>query len=85
MQALYKLAENGVFDYESEGIQYQYKTCAEDEIESYVKAGWITEFAKLKGGNDGLQRKDEENKQEARQIGQEVLEPKRRGRKPKAE
>ena len=82
MQALYKLAENGVFDYESEGIQYQYKTCSEDEIESYVKAGWITEFAKLKGKQNGSEEKTNE---EAGQIGQEVLEHKRRGRKPKAE
>lgn len=79
MQALYKLPIDGVYDYETEGIQYFYATCTEDAIKTFVADGWVTDFSQLKGGNDGLQGQNEE---ELRQKADEEV--KKRGRKPKA-
>lgn len=77
MYSLYKIATKEEHTYETEGIFYFYKTCEESDLQDYLNDGWVNNFGELKG------EKNEEVK--GKETSKEVLEPAKRGRKPKAQ
>lgn len=78
MQALYKKPIDGVYDYETEGVQYLYATCTEDAIDTFVADGWVTDFSKLKEIAN-----ETEAKEIVQEASEEVLDKPKRGRPAK--
>lgn len=65
-QAIYKLGDKDNHTYVTEGIYYLFDVIEDD---GEVPQGWVTEFSKLKGGENEVQKQGQAPSEEIKRRG----------------